>query len=329
MAAGRPFISSRRRFIVGAAAAFGAPALISRAEPAAPLKLTFNAGAVCTSAAPVAVEKGFFRDHGLNVELVNFAGSTDQLLEALATGKADAGIGMALRWLKPLEQGFDVKITAGIHGGCIRLLAPKGGAIANVAGLKGKTIGVGDLAGPDKNFFSIVLKKQGIDPERDVAWRQYPGDLLGVALQKGEVQAIAFYDPQIFLIKERDDLQEIYSNMSGEYQHRVCCILGLRGSLIRQQPAAATALTKALLEAGEWVANNPAEAAAIYAPYGKAPVSSLTRMLESHSHHHHPMGTDLKGEIVAYAEELKLVDVLRANTDPVKFADRVYADVLS
>jgi NitT/TauT family transport system substrate-binding protein len=117
--------------------------------------------------------------------------------------------------------------------------------------------------------------------------------------------------------------------MSGEYQHRVCCILGLRGSLIRQQPAAATALTKALLEAGEWVANNPAEAAAIYAPYGKAPVSSLTRMLESHSHHHHPMGTDLKGEIVAYAEELKLVDVLRANTDPVKFADRVYADVLS
>ena len=31
------------------------------------------------------------------------------LLEAIATGKADAGVGMALRWLKALEQGFAVK----------------------------------------------------------------------------------------------------------------------------------------------------------------------------------------------------------------------------
>ena len=35
----------------------------------------------------------------------------------------DAGLGMALRWLKPLEQGFDVKIAAGTHGGCMRVLS--------------------------------------------------------------------------------------------------------------------------------------------------------------------------------------------------------------
>jgi NitT/TauT family transport system substrate-binding protein len=60
-------------------------------------------------------KQGFFRQHGLQVELVNFSGSTDQLLEAIATGKSDAGVGMALRWIKPLEQGFDVKLTAGIQ----------------------------------------------------------------------------------------------------------------------------------------------------------------------------------------------------------------------
>ncbi len=38
--------------------------------------------------------------------------------------QGDAGIGMALRWLKPLEQGFDVKITAGLHGGCLRCWRP-------------------------------------------------------------------------------------------------------------------------------------------------------------------------------------------------------------
>jgi NitT/TauT family transport system substrate-binding protein len=87
------------------------------------LKLSWNAGAICTAPVPVAVKQGFFAKHGLDVELINFAGSTDQLLEAIATGKSDAGVGMALRWIKPLEQGFDVKLTAGIHGGCMRLLA--------------------------------------------------------------------------------------------------------------------------------------------------------------------------------------------------------------
>jgi len=86
------------------------------------VKLAWNANAACTVAAPVAKEHGIFAKNNLDVEFVNFGGTTDQLLEAIATGKADAGLGLALRWLKPLEQGFDVRITTGIHGGCIRLL---------------------------------------------------------------------------------------------------------------------------------------------------------------------------------------------------------------
>ncbi len=90
------------------------------------LRLTWNANAICTVGVPVADKRGIFAKHGLDVELINFGGSTDQLLEAISTGKADAGVGMALRWLKPLEQGFDVQITTAIHGGCMRLFATQG-----------------------------------------------------------------------------------------------------------------------------------------------------------------------------------------------------------
>src|SRR5689334_6498114 len=55
-----------------------------------PLKLTWNANAICTVGVPVAQEKGLFAKRNLDVELINFGGSTDQLLEAIATGKADA-----------------------------------------------------------------------------------------------------------------------------------------------------------------------------------------------------------------------------------------------
>jgi NitT/TauT family transport system substrate-binding protein len=293
------------------------------------LTLTWNASAICTAPLPVAIDRGIFAKHGLKVELVNFGSSTEQLLEGIATAKADAGIGMALRWLKPLEQGFDVKITAGTHGGCMRLLAAPAAGITDLAGLRGKTVGVSDMASPAKNFFSIGLAKHGVDPNKDVQWRQFPADLLGLALQKGEVQAIADGDPNIWLIRERDRLVEIATNLSDDYRNRVCCVLGVRGSLIRQDRPAATALTQALLEAAEWTAHNPDGATAVFAQYSTASQKDLSAMLQSHTHHHHPVGADLKQEIALYADELKLISVIKASTDTAKFADKVYADVLT
>src|ERR1700727_2306466 len=148
------------------------------------LKLSWNAGAVCLAPLLVAIDHGFFQKQNLDVELVNYSGSTDQLLEAIATGKSDAGLGTALRCLKPLEQGFDVKIAAGTHGGCMRVLSHTNSGVDKLADLKGKIVAVGDLAGPDKNFFSIQLAKQGIDRNSDVDWRAYPGNLLQLAVEK-------------------------------------------------------------------------------------------------------------------------------------------------
>jgi NitT/TauT family transport system substrate-binding protein len=305
-----------------------APVAIADGEPRE-LKLTWNANAICTVGVPVADQRGIFAKHNLKVELINFGGSTDQLLEAIASGKADAGVGMALRWLKPLEQGFDVRITTAIHGGCMRLFARREAGIAAVADLRGKTVGVSDMAAPEKNFFSIVATKRGLDPNRDIEWRQYPADVLGVALQKGEVQAIALGDPLGWIVRERDNLFEVANNLSDEYGHRACCVLGVRGALVRQDRAAASALTASLVEAQEWVAENPDDAAAIFAPYTTAKTEQLAPMLRSHTHHHHPVGAELKQELALYAEELKLVQVLKQGTDPGRFSDRIYADVLS
>jgi NitT/TauT family transport system substrate-binding protein len=300
--------------------------------PGAPrkLKLTWNASAICTAGVPVAAATGLFTKHNLDVELINFGGSTDQLLEAIASGKADAGIGMALRWLKPLEQGFDVRITTATHGGCMRLLTSKTSGIQTLSDLKGKTIGVTDMAAPDKNFFSIRLAKLGFDPNSDVQFRVFPGDLLPVALKKGEVDAFTLGDPLGWVIRERDDLHEAASNLDGEYAHRACCVLGVRGGLIRDDKAAAAALTEAVLEAQDFVHDNPEETARIFAPYSPvAKPDQLAQMLRSHTHGHHPVGSDLKQEIALYIDELKAISVIKPSTNSERFSDKVFADVLS
>ncbi|TDR85263.1 ABC transporter substrate-binding protein [Enterovirga rhinocerotis] len=294
------------------------------------ISLAWNATAICTAAAPVAKEKGIFAKYGLDVEFVNFGGSTEQLLEAIATGKADGGIGMALRWLKPLEQGFDVKITTGVHGGCLRLVGSKAIGTTTLASLKGKTIAISDQASPAKNFFGLLLAKQGIDPERDVTWRNYPADLLPLAVEKGEAQALADADPRTYIFLKDPKLVEIATNLTGEFANRSCCVLALRGALVRDDRAVAAALTKAVLEGGHIVATEPRTAAQIFSGYGgKGSIEDLAAMLGSQTHHHHPVGPDLKKEIALYIDELKVVNVIRKSTDPAKFADRVYADVLS
>jgi NitT/TauT family transport system substrate-binding protein len=294
------------------------------------LKLAWDAGSVCTAAAPVAKERGIYAKHNLDVDFVNFGGITEQLLEAIATGKADAGIGMALRWLKPLEQGFDVRITAGVHGGCIRLLGSKSANIDNLESLRGKSIAISDQASPAKNFFTIVLAKKGIDPTQDVEWRQYPANLLALAVEKGEVQALAANDPLTSLWLKEGKLNEIMTNLSGEYANRTCCLLAIRGSLVRDEPAVAAALTRSVLEAGDLVARDPDAAAAVYSGYGgKGSVEDLAGMLRSHNHHDHPVGAALKKQLLLYIDELKAVNVIKRSTDSTKFAERIYVDVLS
>lgn len=307
------------------------------AEPVAakgPLKkinFAWNAGASCLIGVTVAKDKGFFAKHGLDVELINFSGATDQLLETIATGKADAAVGMALRWLKPLEQGFDVKIVGSTHGGCLRLLAPVSGGVKALTDLKGKTIAVSDMNSPAKNFFSVRLKKAGIDPVTEVDFKQFPGPLLRAAVEKGEAQALADNDPITYLWIKDGQFAEISSNLTGEYADRVCCIIGVRGSLLREHKAAAAAIVHALIEAAEFAHHNPDEAAETYLPYaaGKATKEDIATLAKYHTHGNHLLGAELKKQLALYAEELKLVNVFKPTTDINKYADRIYADVLS
>lgn len=294
------------------------------------IKISFSPNAVCTVGIAVAEERGFFAKRNIRSERINFSTAADQLLELLASGRADVGVGMALGWLKPLEQGFDVKLTAAMHGGCIRLLTSRASGITSVAELKGKAIGTFNMASPDKNFVSILAAKQGLDPSTDIDWRIYPPDLLGVALQKREIQAFSSIDPLASIIRDRDQLVEVSTNLSGEFANRACCVVAIRGSLVRDERPVAAAITAALMEAQEWVAENPDGAAQIFAGFTKvATADQLASMLRSHTHHHHPLDGALKQEISLYTQELKQAAVIKQSTDPAQFADRVCVDILA
>lgn len=340
-----PRLSGRRRLLSvagGLAAASGlgwkalaAPPAVSQVGSFDKVKLSWNQNALCLVSSALGHDEGIFREYGLDTELINFAGSTDLLLEAIATGKADAGTGMILRWLKPLEQGFDVKLTAGIHAGCSYLVTARDRGINAVADLKGKTIGLADISGTNRNLYSIMAQNAGLDPEKDVTWRAYPEDLLAPVLARGEIDAYVAGDPMVyFQIKNSNGgLFVLASNATGPWEDRTCCVLGIGNHLIRGKRDVARRLTEAQLEAARRVYNDPAHAVEValrYQPRRRdAARADTIAQLQSLPHHDQPVGDAFRAQVLTYAQELKRAGVLGRRTDPGRFTDRITENVLA
>src|SRR6478609_8561067 len=142
-------------------------------------------GITCEAPIFSAIENGFFKEEGLDVELVKCEWS--KYKDVLALGGFDITHHLIMYLLKPIEQGLDVKFTAGIHRGCLRVQAATGGNIRKVEDLRGKRIGIPGMGTPPFIFATRVLTANGIDASRDITWQVFPAGELGMALDKGEV----------------------------------------------------------------------------------------------------------------------------------------------
>lgn len=221
-----------------------------------------HTGSSCQAPVFIAQEKGFYAEEGLEVSFVQ--GDWNFLREGLAFGKVDAAQGLVMNFLKPLEQGFDVRFTAGIHRGCIYLFVPKDSPINSAADLKGKRVGVPGIGSSQWIFAQRAAGGAGLDVKKDVEWRSFPNSELKLALDKGEVDAIAVLDPTARIIYNTGTVKTIVDQGRDEaYKDEYCCVVVVGGRLARRDPDTAARITRAILKASKWVDANPQEAGII------------------------------------------------------------------
>lgn len=101
------------------------------------LKISENSD-LCGAPQQIAIEKGFFDDVGLKYKVVKIGQDTSNL-DALNAGKIDASNSLMASIIQPLANGAKLKITTGLHTGCLQILT-KNGKIKSAAELKGKKI---------------------------------------------------------------------------------------------------------------------------------------------------------------------------------------------
>jgi len=217
-------------------------------------------GLTCEAPIFSAVEKGFFKEEGLEVEMVKCEWANYK--DVLALGGFDITHHLVMYFLKPIEQGLDVRFTAGIHKGCLRVQASTKGNIRTVPDLRGKRIGVPGMGTPPFIFANRVLGANGIDASKDVSWRVFPAGELGLALDKGEVDAVADSEPIGSLLLADGKVRNVADQATDmPYKDEYCCAVIVNGKYLAANPTAAAAATRALLKGAKWVEANPAAAA--------------------------------------------------------------------
>src|SRR5437868_6849611 len=165
-------------------------------------------------------------------------------------------------FLKPIELGLDVKFTGGIHRGCLRVQAGAKGNIRSIKDLRGKRIGVPGMGTPPFIFANRVLGANGVDPSKEITWLVFPAGELGLALDKGEVDAVADSEPIGSMLLDQGKVRNVADQATDVlYRDEYCCAVLVNGKLLARNPKATAAATRALLKAAKWVEANPAAAA--------------------------------------------------------------------
>jgi NitT/TauT family transport system substrate-binding protein len=149
----------------------------------------------------VAQEKGFFRDEGLAADLVQVRGNVS--IAAALTGEihAVAAIGTVVRAIQ--RSDVSLKVLA------VSLKRPLFWLVArpeypSIRALKGKVLGTTTFGGTQHLAAEHLLRKAGLDPEKDVTVivaGDVPAQLQSLA--SGVIQAAALSPPTVILARDK------------------------------------------------------------------------------------------------------------------------------
>src|SRR5437588_2089808 len=281
-------------------------------------------GITCEAPIFTAVEKGFFKEEGLDVSLVKCEWANYK--DVLALGSYDITPYLVMYFLKPVEQGLDVKFTGGIHKGCLRVQAAAKGNIRTVEDLRGKRIGVPGMGTPPFIFANRVLGAHGINPGKEINWLVFPAAQLGLALDKGEVDAVANAEPIGSLLLADGKVRNIADQATDAlYKDEYCCAVLVNGKFLARNPKASAAATRALLKAAKWVEANPAAAARLSVEKKYlASNPELNTVAISHLRYV-PSVSGADEAVKSAAAEMKTAGMLSPSTDVADLAKRAFA----
>ena len=255
--------ATRRAVLVAAAATVLIPALVS-AQALEKKKVTIAVGGknlLYYLPLTVAEQKGFFKDEGLDVEIVDFAGGA-RALQAVVGGSADVVSGAFEHNINMQAKGQPMRAFV-LQGRAPQIvLAVSTKTMPNykaVADLKGKKIGVTAPGSSTNIMANFVMAKNGLKPA-DVSFVGVGASQGAVAaLRSGQIDAISNLDPVMTILARSNDIKIVSDTRDVAEADKVfggpmpAATLYAPVAFIDKNPNTVQALTNAIVRANKWI----------------------------------------------------------------------------
>jgi NitT/TauT family transport system substrate-binding protein len=253
----------RQVLVAGGAALLAAPAVL-RAQALEKPKATIAVGGknlLYYLPLTIAEQRGYFKDEGLDLSIVDFAGGA-RALQAVVGGSADVVSGAFEHTVNMQYKGQRMRafVLQGRAPQIVLGVNPKTMPdFKTLADLKGKKIGVTAPGSSTNVMVNFALAKVGLKPS-DVA-------IVGVgasqgavaAMRSGQIDAISNLDPVITLLQRSGDLKIVSDTRVVAEAERVfggpmpAGCLYCPQSFIDRHPNTVQAMANAIVRANKWI----------------------------------------------------------------------------
>jgi NitT/TauT family transport system substrate-binding protein len=156
----------------------------------------------------------------------------------------------------------------------------------------------------------------------------FPAGELGLALDKGEVDAVADSEPIGSMLVAQGKVRNIADQaVDMPYADEYCCAVLVNGKFLARNPKASAAATRALLKAAKWVEANPMAAAKLSVEK-KYLASTADQNTVAISHLRYvPSVSGAQVAVRLAAAEMKRAGMLSPTTDVEGLADRAFVSL--
>lgn len=213
--------------------------------------------------AGVALRKGFFKDEGLDVEVIRM--NVPNTITALMTGD----IGYTLLFgsvVRAALRGMPLRAVASLLDSPTHALVARP-EYKSVKELKGKTVGIGNFGGTDEVVARLMFKNLGVDPEKELKVIAVGTDRARLAaLKEGLVDVAVIAPPGDALGKQMG-----FNVLARAYEIFSFPFIGIGTNLksIKERPVEVKKVIKALVRASRSVREDKEGALKVLMEWGR------------------------------------------------------------
>ena len=241
----------------------GLPSRALGQSPPEKVVITYPSRSIASIDLYIARDLGFFREEGLEADLVQIRGNV--AISAALTGQVHAvnNVGTVIRAIERGDVPFKV-MAVSLKRNLFWLVArPEFGSIKE---LKGKTLGTTTFGGSQHMAAARLLRKGGLDPEKDVTVvvaGDVPTQLQ--SLVTGAIQAAALSPPTVILARDKFKMRILGSTVDEFYNLQNG--IAVSENLLRERRDLVKRILRARTKAARYFWENEKGASQILAKY--------------------------------------------------------------